>query len=115
MILICPTHRTFLQGIDGGYASDGRGMMLSLPSGSDFVVRLLLNVTYFEPAAAVAFYMPEMAACWKLNGSACNGDVKTDITRYFEFVLSPEPPCGSPTNYLNCPPYRMRDCFVSLS
>ncbi len=82
--------------------------MLSLPSAPDFIVRVLLNVTYFEPASTpVQFYMPEMASCWKLNGSECDGDVSSDITRYFEFVVSPQAgPCGSAQSYADCPPYR---------
>ncbi len=43
-----------------------------------------------------------------MNGEDCDGDVKTDITRYGEMVINPNAgPCGSATHNDNCPPYHI--------
>jgi hypothetical protein len=92
-------------GLNGGYAWSGRGMMKFPPYGPDFIVQLRLNVTSFSPSVNLQFYMPEMAGCWKYNGLPCDGDVTTDITRYFEMVINPQAgPCGNSKSYQNCPP-----------
>jgi hypothetical protein len=93
------------RGLNGGYAWSGRGIMSLPPSGNDFIVQFRLNVTHFEPIAALQFYMPEMAGCWKLDGRPCDGDVKTDVTRYAEMVINPNAgPCGNAKSHGGCPP-----------
>jgi len=92
-------------GLNGGYAWSGRGIMQFPASGSNFIVQIRLNVTYFKPSTALQFYMPEMAGCWKYDGRPCDGDVATDITRYYEMVVNPGAgPCGTKDSFMNCPP-----------
>ncbi len=55
------------------------------------------------------FYLPEISGCWKLDGSPCDGDVETDITRYLCFITNPavKADCG-PKSLNACPPYHVR-------
>lgn len=52
------------------------------------------------------FYLMDMGSCWKNNGKPCDGDVKSDVTRYSEMILNPEtqPWCKAEDHKL-CPPY----------
>jgi hypothetical protein len=59
------------EGLNGGYAWSGRGMMAILPSGKDFIVQLRLNVTHFEPVTQLQFYMPEMAGMYTIFRLTC--------------------------------------------
>lgn len=54
------------------------------------------------------FYLIDIGSCWKNDGTPCNGDVLTDITRYSEMIINPatEAWCN-PKNLINCPPYHI--------
>lgn len=95
------------KGLSGGYHYDTRGMLKSLPESPNFKVKLSLNVTSGGGAKS-QFYLIDMGGCWKNNGSACDGDVLTDVTRYSEMIINPDTPAWcSATAQGNCPPYHI--------
>ncbi|XP_057966037.1 uncharacterized protein LOC131156402 isoform X2 [Malania oleifera] len=95
------------RGYSGGYHSDTRGMLKSLPESPNFIVRLTLEVKSGGGPKS-QFYLIDMGSCWKNNGSPCNGDVLTDVTRYSEMIINPETPSlCSPSSLINCPPYHV--------
>ena len=48
----------------------------------------------------------DMGSCWKNDGSPCDGDVTSDVTRYSEMIINPETPAWcTPTRLDHCPPY----------
>jgi len=88
----------------GGYPWDGAGVMFGpAPSSS----RMTATLRVIDPGAPQdQFYLPELSGCWKLDGSSCDGDILSDVTRYICFVMAPtvKPHC-SPDNQKACPPY----------
>jgi len=67
-----------------------------------------LRATYRELDAAKGgfggLYLPCHGGCWKLDGSPCDGDLFTDITRYICFIgQSGDQGCKA-TSQGNCPP-----------
>lgn len=47
-----------------------------------------------------------MGSCWKNNGEPCDGNVKTDVTRYSEMILNPDTEAWCHKDSLsNCPPF----------
>ncbi|KAM7276479.1 hypothetical protein ACFE04_018345 [Oxalis oulophora] len=95
------------KGFSGGYHYDTRGMLKTLPMSPNFRVRLTLDVKQGGGPKS-QFYLIDMGSCWKNDGSPCDGDVETDITRYSEMIINPETQnwC-SPSQLLNCPPYHI--------
>jgi hypothetical protein len=56
------------------------------PASSSAQVSVRLNI--LQPGAASnQFYLPEISGCWKLDGSPCDGNLTTDVTRWV-----PSPP-----------------------
>jgi hypothetical protein len=55
------------------------------------------------------FYLPEISGCWKLDGSPCDGNLTTDVTRYICYMISPNVKTGScsATHQASCPPYHV--------
>ncbi|KAJ4849878.1 hypothetical protein Tsubulata_034680 [Turnera subulata] len=95
------------KGFSGGYHYDTRGMLKILPESPNFKVRMTLDVKQGGGPKS-QFYMIDIGSCWKNNGSPCDGDVLTDITRYSEMIINPETPAWcSPTGLQNCPPYHI--------
>ncbi|KAL8142672.1 hypothetical protein V2J09_015704 [Rumex salicifolius] len=94
-------------GFSGGYHYDTRGMLKVLPESPNFKVRLHMNVKKGGGAKS-QFYLLDIGSCWKNNGKQCNGDVKTDVTRYSEMILNPESQAAcNATNLKACPPYHI--------
>lgn len=93
------------RGFSGGYHYDTRGMTKIVPESPDFKVRLTLEVKQGGGPNS-QFYLMDMGSCWKNDGSPCDGDTATDVTRYSEMIINPETPawCG-PARKDQCPPW----------
>ncbi|PON88776.1 Serine/threonine protein kinase [Trema orientale] len=95
------------KGYSGGYHYDTRGMLKTPPESPNFKVRLSLDIKKGGGPKS-QFYLIDIGSCWKNNGAACDGDVKTDVTRYTEMIINPDTPAWcSPTGLVNCPPYHI--------
>ncbi|KAA8542991.1 hypothetical protein F0562_021514 [Nyssa sinensis] len=91
----------------GGYHYDTRGMLTTLPESPNFKVRVTLDVKQGGGPKS-QFYLMDIGSCWKNNGTPCDGDVLTDVTRYSEMIINPETPAWcSPTNLGGCPPFHI--------
>ncbi|CAN1243386.1 hypothetical protein LINPERPRIM_LOCUS5668 [Linum perenne] len=55
--------------------------VLQLPESPNFKVRLTLDIKRGGGAKS-QFYLIDIGSCWKNDGSPCDGDVLTDVTRY---------------------------------
>ncbi|KAM7277356.1 hypothetical protein ACFE04_019222 [Oxalis oulophora] len=95
------------RGFSGGYHYDTRGMLKTLPESPNFRVKLTLDIKQGGGPKS-QFYLIDMGSCWKNDGSSCDGDLTTDVTRYSEMIINPQTPawCG-PNNLRNCPPYHI--------
>ncbi|CAN1236369.1 hypothetical protein LINGRAPRIM_LOCUS1684 [Linum grandiflorum] len=94
-------------GLSGGYRYGTKGMMKTLPESPNFRVKLTLDIKKGGGPQS-QFYMIDMGSCWKNDGSPCDGDVTTDVTRYSEFVINPETePWCQPNRISHCPPYHV--------
>ncbi|KAK6941147.1 hypothetical protein RJ641_030678 [Dillenia turbinata] len=95
------------RGYSGGYHYETRGMLKTLPKSPNFKVRLRLDVKQGGGPKS-QFYLIDMGSCWKNDGSPCDGDVLTDVTRYSEMIINPDTPAWcSPTSLISCPPYHI--------
>ncbi|OWM79730.1 uncharacterized protein LOC116205068 isoform X2 [Punica granatum] len=95
------------KGFSGGYHYDTRGMLKILPESPNFKVRVTLDVKKGGGPKS-QFYLIDIGSCWKNDGSPCDGDVVTDVTRYSEMIINPETPAWcSPKGLQNCPPYHI--------
>ncbi|KAL4286737.1 hypothetical protein HN51_054496 [Arachis hypogaea] len=95
------------KGFSGGYHYDTRGMLKILPESPNFKVRFTLDIK-LGGGAKSQFYLLDIGSCWKNNGTPCDGDVLSDVTRYSEMIINPETPAWcSPTGQRNCPPYHI--------
>ncbi|CAN1243382.1 hypothetical protein LINPERPRIM_LOCUS5668 [Linum perenne] len=95
------------RGFSGGYHYDTRGMLTTLPESPNFKVRLTLDIKRGGGAKS-QFYLIDIGSCWKNDGSPCDGDVLTDVTRYSEMIINPETkPWCTPANPSQCPPYHI--------
>ncbi|KAL7137881.1 hypothetical protein ABFS83_10G124400 [Erythranthe nasuta] len=94
-------------GYSGGYHYDTRGMLKILPESPNFKVKMRLDIKQGGGPKS-QFYLIDIGSCWKNNGTPCNGDVLTDVTRYSEMIINPQTAAWcSPTNIGNCPPYHI--------
>ncbi|KAK9696867.1 hypothetical protein RND81_08G002300 [Saponaria officinalis] len=95
-----------IKGFSGGYHYDTRGMINTTNLESpNFKVKFSLNITKAK-GAQTQFYQMDMGSCWKNNGKPCDGNVKSDVTRYSEMILNPEVDSWcKPTQLDLCPPY----------
>ncbi|CAN1236372.1 hypothetical protein LINGRAPRIM_LOCUS1684 [Linum grandiflorum] len=83
------------------------GDLCQLPESPNFRVKLTLDIKKGGGPQS-QFYMIDMGSCWKNDGSPCDGDVTTDVTRYSEFVINPETePWCQPNRISHCPPYHV--------
>ncbi|KAI4384911.1 hypothetical protein MLD38_002996 [Melastoma candidum] len=95
------------KGFSGGYHYDTRGMLKTLPESPNFKVRVTLDIKQGGGPKS-QFYLIDIGSCWKHDGSPCDGDVTTDVTRYCEMIINPDTPAWcSPNNLINCPPYHI--------
>ncbi|CAN6469559.1 unnamed protein product [Victoria cruziana] len=95
------------EGLSGGYHYETRGMLRTLPESPNFKVRLTLEVKSGGGPKS-QFYLMDMGSCWKNDGSPCDGDVLTDITRYSEMIINPQTPAFCrPSNLAACPPFHI--------
>ncbi|KAK4777343.1 hypothetical protein SAY87_017530 [Trapa incisa] len=94
-------------GFSGGYHYDTRGMLKSLPESPNFKVRLTLDIKQGGGPKS-QFYLIDIGSCWKNDGSPCNGNTATDVTRYCEMIINPATASWcSPTSLQNCPLYHI--------
>ncbi|KAG6793728.1 hypothetical protein POTOM_002951 [Populus tomentosa] len=93
------------KGFSGGYHYQTRGMSKIVPKSPNFKVKFKLNITQGGGPGS-QFYLMDIGSCWKNDGSPCNGDVRSDVTRYSEMIINPgtESWC-SPEKVAGCPPY----------
>lgn len=76
-----------------------------MPESPDFKVRLTLEVKQGGGPNS-QFYLMDMGSCWKNDGSPCDGDTATDVTRYSEIIINPETPAWcQPGRRDQCPPW----------
>ena len=62
------------------------------------------HFTFSGPALATSFYLLNMGACWKNDGTACDGNTSTDVTRYLLMETNPGYDGGcKPETPLLCP------------
>ncbi|KAL3849619.1 hypothetical protein ACJIZ3_011501 [Penstemon smallii] len=95
------------KGFSGGYHYDTRGMLKIPPESPNFKVKLTLDIKKGGGPKS-QFYLIDIGSCWKNDGTPCDGDVTTDVTRYSEMIINPETPSWcSPTSIRNCPPYHI--------
>ncbi|MCO5553917.1 hypothetical protein L7F22_007443 [Adiantum nelumboides] len=95
------------QGLSGGYPWETRGMMIKVPESPNFIVKITLEVIQ-EGGSASQFYLMDMGGCWKNDGSDCDGDTHTDVTRYSEMIINPNTASWcSPSALSMCPPYHV--------
>jgi hypothetical protein len=95
----------------GGYPWDGFGIMNGPAPNS---ARMKVTLRVIESGHGHnQFYLPEIAGCWKLDGSPCNGALatdwpKSDITRYLCFIIAPSvtPHCSADDQKF-CPPWHI--------
>jgi len=117
-------------GLKGGYEWDGRGAYSPSPQSTtrngtwdpawglrppnNFQVVQWVNLTLWP--GGPGFYWLNMGACWRDDGTYCDGDITQDVTRYLLFQL-PAPRargarCG-PAHRALCPPsHRYRNGTV---
>eukprot|EP00040_Diaphanoeca_grandis_P012030 m.61408 g.61408 ORF g.61408 m.61408 type:complete len:530 (+) comp22977_c0_seq2:205-1794(+) len=91
----------------GGYPWNGAGIMFGpVPTETKISVTLrVIDGGHVQDQ----FYLPEISGCWKLDGSPCDGDILTDVTRYLCFILAPSVKARcSATHQQSCPPYHVR-------
>jgi len=92
-----------ISGGNGGYPWDGRGVLLRPVSEPVFLLQIYLDVQ-LDTSNSAQFYLPEFSGCWKDDGTECDGDLITDVTRYGCFILhSPAHRACQPTNQRACP------------
>ncbi|QHO04406.1 hypothetical protein HN51_060888 [Arachis hypogaea] len=92
-------------GFSGGYHYPSRGMFKIIPESPNFKVRFTLNVVQGGGNSS-QFYLIDIGSCWKNNGKPCDGDVKSDVTRYNEMIINPSTTPWCNANSLSlCPPY----------
>ncbi|KAJ0976479.1 hypothetical protein J5N97_018444 [Dioscorea zingiberensis] len=95
------------KGLSGGYHYQTRGMLKTLPESPNFKVRITMDVKKGGGPAS-QFYLLDIGSCWKNNGEPCDGDVKTDVTRYSEMIINPATSgVCSPETPQKCPPYHI--------
>lgn len=97
-------------------AAGTRGFgIMNGPAPSSTRLDVTLRILEAGPGAGRIFmYLPEIAGCWKLDGSQCDGDLatdwpKADVTRYLCFMTGPTvtPHCSA-KNQKYCPPWHIR-------
>jgi hypothetical protein len=93
-------------GGNGGYIWDGRGVMGGpVPA---YATQLVARLDVLSPGTGM-MYLPEISGCWKLDGSPCDGNATTDVTRYACFIVTPTVVAQcSAANQNTCPPYHIR-------
>lgn len=70
----------------------------------DFKVRFKLEILKGGGSGS-QFYLMDMGSCWKNDGSECDGDVTSDVTRYSEMIINPQSTAVCSPNRLGaCPP-----------
>ena len=91
-----------VSGIGGGYDWDGAGQLFGpIPS---FSSRLTVR---YNQLTTSNLYLPCHGGCWKLDGSPCDGDLDSDITRYLCFLInSPSGGCSA-RNQGACPEFHI--------
>jgi hypothetical protein len=93
-------------GVGGGYDWPGAGQMRGpVPS---YASRLRVQ---YNQLTKTNLYVPCHGGCWKLDGSPCDGDLFTDITRYVCFLVNAGPGAGggcSAKNQGGCPLFHVR-------
>ncbi|KAF8024388.1 hypothetical protein BT93_F1543 [Corymbia citriodora subsp. variegata] len=91
-------------GFSGGYHYETRGMTKIVPKSPNFKVKFTLDIKQGGGPSS-QFYLMDIGSCWKNNGQPCDGNVKTDVTRYSEMIINPETEAWCrPDNLKNCPP-----------
>ncbi|KAH7283448.1 hypothetical protein KP509_34G007900 [Ceratopteris richardii] len=94
-------------GLSGGYPWETRGMMIKVPESPKFKVKLTLNVLRGGGSAS-QFYLLDIGGCWKNDGSECDGNTSSDVTRYSEMIINPNTGNACRPNVLsNCPLYHV--------
>ncbi|CAI0408283.1 unnamed protein product [Linum tenue] len=94
-------------GFSGGYHYETRGMLHTLPESPNFKVKLTLDIKQGGGPKS-QFYLIDIGSCWKNDGSPCDGDLLTDVTRYSEMIINPEiEPWCNPSNPYLCPPFHI--------
>lgn len=92
-------------GYGGGYDAPEAGQMLGpVPA---YASRLRVR---FDQMSITNLYVPCHGGCWKLDGSPCDGDTFTDVTRYICYLVNSPPGSGgcSAKNQGGCPLFHIR-------
>ena len=90
-------------GIGGGYDWNGAGQMFGpVPS---YASRLRVR---YQQLTTSKLYLPCHGGCWKLDGSPCDGDLDSDITRYICFLVNSASGGCEATNQAACPLFHIR-------
>jgi len=113
MLQLCSNHAPWLMnylklmdasGVGGGYDWAGAGDLLGpIPSWDS---RLSVTWSQLVPSN---LYVPCHGGCWKMDGSPCDGDLDSDVTRYVCFLINGRGACGSAANKgAGCPRFHVR-------
>ena len=91
------------RGFGGGYDFAGAGDLLGpVPSWDS---RLTVTWSQLVPSN---LYVPCHGGCWKFDGSPCDGDLDSDITRYICFLINGHGACGTHESNGGCPAFHVR-------
>ncbi|XP_043701955.1 uncharacterized protein LOC122652313 [Telopea speciosissima] len=92
-------------GFSGGYHYQTRGMSKIIPKSPNFKVKFTLDIKKGGGPSS-QFYLMDIGSCWKNDGSPCDGNVTTDVTRYSEMIINPSAEAWCrPDDLRLCPPY----------
>ena len=90
-------------GIGGGYDWAGSGQMFGpVPS---YASRLRVR---YQQLTTSNLYLPCHGGCWKLDGSPCDGDLDSDITRYICYLVNSGSGGCEASNQGACPLFHIR-------
>ncbi|XP_042481539.1 uncharacterized protein LOC122061994 [Macadamia integrifolia] len=93
------------KGFSGGYHYQTRGMSKIIPESPNFKVKFTLDIKKGGGPNS-QFYLMDIGSCWKNDGSPCDGNVTSDVTRYSEMIINPSTEAWcKPDNLRLCPPY----------
>ena len=94
-------------GFGNGYDWPSAGQLFGpVPS---YATKLRASYSRLDAASGQfgGLYSPCLGGCWKLDGSPCDGDLDSDITRYICFIAASGAQGCSARSQGSCPPFHI--------